>query len=403
MAMNLVFGTFFMSSGVSVTRRKGRNLNSPQPTSRSARQVLTALALAVLLIVPVTAVSINPIGTYVAGENINVTGSTSYAAGHKIWVEVSASDFHPTSKYASIEQLSGESKASGTVMVTKGPGTDGVWSIALSTKGWEPGEYTVRAADAAGDSNKLWASSSFNLSSAPAPDRTGTVSTSSAPSARPNPGAPDTNASGSSPGAGSTGPLTIAGISGDPGLSLPLLAVLGLVFSAGCGYYIVKMRPYKAPPPPSPRVVKQEHDNTGEKRPAVHPHHVFLSAKSQDYESANRVYSYLTEHGYSVFFSDQTLPRMGNSDYRREIDRALEQATHLIVVTSRKEYVESKWVEAEWGSFINEKRSGRKDGNIIVLLAGSMQIGDLPISLRSFETRFLDNPKTLEQILSYLS
>jgi len=53
---------------------------------------------------------------------------------------------------------------------------------------------------------------------------------------------------------------------------------------------------------------------------------------------------------------------MGNSDYRREIDRALEQAKHLIVVTSRKEYVESKWVEAEWGSFINEKRSGRKDG-----------------------------------------
>jgi len=35
--------------------------------------------------------------------------------------------------------------------------------------------------------------------------------------------------------------------------------------------------------------------------------------------------------------------------------------------------------------------------------AGSMQIGDLPISLRSFETRFLDNPKTLDQILNYLS
>jgi len=99
-----------------------------------------------------------------------------------------------------------------------------------------------------------------------------------------------------------------------------------------------------------------------EKRPAVHPHLIFLSAKREDYVSANRVYSHLTEHGYSVFFSDQTLPRMGNSDYRREIDRALEQAKHLIVVTSRKEYVESKWVEAEWGSFINEKRSGRKDG-----------------------------------------
>ena len=141
----------------------------------------------------------------------------------------------------------------------------------------------------------------------------------------------------------------------------------------------------------------------GEKYSTDVPNLIFLSAKSEDYAPASRVYSFLAERGYSVFFSDQTLPRMGNSDYRREIDKALEQAKHLILVTSRKEYVESKWVEAEWGSFINEKRSGRKDGNIVVLLAGSMQIGDLPISLRSFETRFLDNPKTLDQILNYLS
>jgi len=124
-----------------------------KPGPRRVVQVLIGLALAALLIIPVTAVSINHIGTYVVGENITVTGSTSYGAGanHKIWVEVSASDFHPTSKYASIEQLSGESKASGTVMVMKGPGTEGVWSIDISTKGWEPGEYTVRAADSSGD------------------------------------------------------------------------------------------------------------------------------------------------------------------------------------------------------------------------------------------------------------
>ena len=133
------------------------------------------------------------------------------------------------------------------------------------------------------------------------------------------------------------------------------------------------------------------------------PDLIFLSAKSEDYAPASRVYSSLTEQGFSVFFSDQTLPRRGNSDYRREIDKALEQAKHLVVVTSRKEYVESRWVEAEWGSFINEKRSGRKDGNIIVLLAGSMKISDLPISLRSFETRFLDDPKTLDQLRNYLS
>ena len=56
---------------------------------------------------------------------------------------------------------------------------------------------------------------------------------------------------------------------------------------------------------------------------------------------------------------------MGSSDYRKEIDRALDASKHMIVVTSKKEHVESSWVEAEWGLFINEKRSG---GNRAILL-----------------------------------
>jgi hypothetical protein len=392
-----------MSSRVIVMLRNGRNSLTSCET-RLVLQVLTGLVLAALCVLPVTAASIDPIGDWAVGERVTVSGSTSFNVGNKVWVEVSASDFHPTSKYASIDQLSGESKASGTVMVTKGSGGQNVWSINFSTSGWQPGEYTVRAADSAGGSTPLWASSSFNLTTGPAPARPVTPG---ALSTRSGPGVQDTNASGSFPGAGSTLPVTLPWMNGDSGLSLPLVAVLGMLLSAGCGYYIVKKRQRPAnpspPPPLSPDPVETENAGTAEKHvPGVHPL-IFLSAKSEDYVSANRVYTHLTDHGYSVFFSDQTLPRMGNSDYRREIDRALEQAKHLVVVTSRKEYVESKWVEAEWGSFINEKRSGRKDGNIIVVLAGSMQIGDLPISLRSFETRFLDNPKTLEQILNYLS
>lgn len=114
------------------------------------------------------------------------------------------------------------------------------------------------------------------------------------------------------------------------------------------------------------------------------------------------MYSFLTEKGYTVFFSHQTLPSVGNSDYRKEIDRALDKAKHMIVVTSEKEYVESSWVEAEWGFFINEKRSGRKPGNIITLIAGSLRIGDLPGSLRYYEVIPFD-PDTFEKILRYLN
>ena len=376
-----------------------------KPDSPLARQVLTALAIAALLIVPVTAASIDQIGDYSVGDNVTIGGSTNSAVGNKVWVTVSSSDFHPTSKYESIEQLSSESKASGTVMVTKGPGANGknVWSIAFPTTGWEQGGYTVRAADATSDNSLLWASAEFQLTSGPTTGHPGTVFTPSSQGTLSAPGVLNTNSSVSFPGAGSTSPATTPQNTGESNVSLPFLALLGLFLFAGCGYYVMKIRPHPATLSPAPRVMKMEHDSTDEKFPPDHQNLIFLSAKSEDNVIAGQVYSSLTEHGYPVFFSDQTLPRMGNSDYRREIDRALEQAKHLVLVTSRKEYVESKWVEAEWGSFINEKRSGRKDGNIIVLLGGSMQISDLPISLRSLETRFLDNPKTLDQILYYLS
>ena len=45
----------------------------------------------------------------------------------------------------------------------------------------------------------------------------------------------------------------------------------------------------------------------------------------------------------------------------------------------------SSWVEAEWGLFINEKRSGRKSGNIVTVVADKLQAEDLPASLRYFE------------------
>jgi len=374
-----------------------------KPDPLPVRQALAVLVITALLIIPVTAASIDPIGDYAIGENVTISGSTNIAVGQKVWVTVSTSDFHPTSKYESIEQMSGTTRASGTVMVTKGPGADGqnVWSTEFSTKGWEPGAYTVSAADATGG-NLLWASTAFNLTTGPPTIHPKTASLSGTPSTISIPDGQSTNVSFSSAGNGDTGRSTSGQSSGDSGSYIPSLALFGLLLIGGCGYYAFKTWPRRAAST-APQISKPETERQQGEYPAVVPNLIFLSAKSEDYAAANRVYTFLTEHGYHVFFSDQTLPRMGKSDYRREIDRALEEAKHLVLVTSRKEYLESKWVEAEWGAFINEKRSGRKDGNILVLLAGPMQISDLPISLRSFETKFLDNPRTLDQILNYLS
>lgn len=204
--------------------------------------------------------------------------------------------------------------------------------------------------------------------------------------------------------------------SGDSPWTLLILAILALCILAGAaGYYVKRSRktpeellpalPTKEIPTLKPAEISNQFLYESKlqklKKSQNDKNLIFISAKSEDFGSAEQVYNFLKEHRYNVFFSKQTLPDMGNCDYRREIDGALNNAKHMIVVTSKQEYVEASWVEAEWGLFINEKRSGRKLGNIITLIIGTMRIEDLPSSLRYYEVIPFD-PKAFEKILKYL-
>jgi hypothetical protein len=73
----------------------------------------------------------------------------------------------------------------------------------------------------------------------------------------------------------------------------------------------------------------------------------------------------------------------------------------MVVVASSAQHVKSPWVEAEWGLFINEKRSGRKAGNVITLAVGSLQPADLPSSLRYYEV-IPFGPESFERVLRYV-
>jgi peptidoglycan hydrolase-like protein with peptidoglycan-binding domain len=128
---------------------------------------------------------------------------------------------------------------------------------------------------------------------------------------------------------------------------------------------------------------------------------VFISAKSADYESARQVYQFLISKGTRAFFSQESLPTLAISDYRKQIDQALDQAKHLILVASSLEHVLSPWVEAEWGLFLNEKRSGRKTGNLVTLAVGDLRAADLPASLRYYSV-IPFRADTLEQVLQYV-
>lgn len=129
---------------------------------------------------------------------------------------------------------------------------------------------------------------------------------------------------------------------------------------------------------------------------------VFISAKSEDFRIAKQVYEFLVSRGVPAFFSQESLPQLGDSDFREKIDQALDQAKHMIVVTSCKDYVESPWVKAEWGFFVNEKRAGRKSGNLITLIVGSLQLRDLPPGLRYYYA-FNHNQQVFEDIMQYVS
>lgn len=94
---------------------------------------------------------------------------------------------------------------------------------------------------------------------------------------------------------------------------------------------------------------------------------VFISCKSDDYPFARKVYQYLKGQNYKVFLADAELRKKGNTEYGKIIDEALDSATHMIIIASKPEYINSSYVQSEWRTFIEEKRTGRKTGNIVTI------------------------------------
>lgn len=129
---------------------------------------------------------------------------------------------------------------------------------------------------------------------------------------------------------------------------------------------------------------------------------VFLSHNHKDYELAKRIYDHVSQLGSNAFLSEVSLPELGSCDYMQEIDKALELAEHMVVAGTSIENIMSGWVEAEWRLFINEKRSGRKSGNIITVIDSGLGLGELPMSLRYYEVIDLAT-ENLERIGKYLS
>ncbi len=140
----------------------------------------------------------------------------------------------------------------------------------------------------------------------------------------------------------------------------------------------------------------------GQATPKSGHYDVFLSYKSEDEVRAKKVYDYLTQSGKEVFFSKETLPQLGEGEYRPAIFEALDRSKHMVVISSNPDYLKTKWVKKEWDTFDNEVTEGRKDGVLLLLLSDDIASdkGKLPIELRAKE--IIKMSEFRSRLLSYL-
>jgi len=120
---------------------------------------------------------------------------------------------------------------------------------------------------------------------------------------------------------------------------------------------------------------------------------VFISFKNSgkdgkptvDAVAAQQVYEALKDKGIKVFFSEGELAKMGKGYFSTAIENALESAKVLVLVASCRENIDSPFVSAEWGAFLNAIRSSHKQGELFIFDCGSLKPADLPLFLRQHQ------------------
>lgn len=135
---------------------------------------------------------------------------------------------------------------------------------------------------------------------------------------------------------------------------------------------------------------------------------IFISFKQTDDETrhetvdcskAENIYHKLKEMGYRVFFSKITLADRGGDDYEPIIYTALEASKVMLVIGSRKEYLEAPWVRNEWSRFLDmmQENSNKK---LLPVLINEMDPSELPDALQSIQGYNADTTLGMDRLLS---
>lgn len=141
---------------------------------------------------------------------------------------------------------------------------------------------------------------------------------------------------------------------------------------------------------------------------------VFISYKNsdngtitQDAHIAEELYKKLMQNHIPTFYSNVTLHELGESHYKEAIEDALDSAVILLLIGTKVDYIQSKWVKYEWDSFHEEILADAKEHAIIIpYLSEAIPRSEKPRALRNLETFCIEQDsqdKVVSFIINYLS
>lgn len=138
------------------------------------------------------------------------------------------------------------------------------------------------------------------------------------------------------------------------------------------------------------------------------PYDVFISFKENDQhgimtpdcEAADKLYNYLTkELKLRTFFSKVSLNGK-TGEYEPYIYAALHSAKVMIVVASKREYLDAPWVKNEWSRFLRMLPEAEKSGErkaVAIALVDSMTPEELPSELAGYQATAMNGLGVLER------
>lgn len=135
------------------------------------------------------------------------------------------------------------------------------------------------------------------------------------------------------------------------------------------------------------------------------PYDVFICYKATDDQTKQRtldsviaqdIYEALTERGLKVFFSRISLADKVGEAYEPYIFAALNSAKVMLLVATRKEHLEARWVRNEWSRYLAFMR---KDPtyHIIPVFAG-MSPGDFPAEIPGYQGADMGRPDAMRDL-----